>query len=149
MENPIEYPSTAFIQREPSQAGREHMTKTEKEVAIFLDKLGLNWSYETPVFLWDNENRPRVWTPDFYLPRIGVHIEVWNSGEATPEYRERAYRRNGINVVFVHTYKEESQWKKFLISRITFIEQQRHAQIMNMLLNSTLKQASDQESNPK
>jgi hypothetical protein len=117
----------------------DEMTDTERKVAIFLDELKLQWFYEAPVFLYDNEDRPRVWTPDFYLPKLGMHIEVWNSEQASSEYREKAYKKNGYNVVFVHTYKEENQWKNFLISRITAIELQRHAQVMDMLLGKSLK----------
>jgi hypothetical protein len=116
----------------------EGMTETEKKVALFLNELNLQWFYEAPVFLYDNEGRPRVWTPDFYLPKLGMHIEVWNSEEASSDYREIAYKKNGYNVIFVHTFKEENQWKNFLVSRITSIEQQRHAQVMDMLLE-TLK----------
>ena len=67
-----------------------------------------------------------------------MHIEVWNSEERSPEYREKAYKKNGYYVIFVHTYKEECQWKNFLISRITTIEEQRHAQVMDMLLGKSL-----------
>ncbi len=115
------------------------MTETEKQVAVFLNELKIQWFYEAPVFLYDNEDRPRVWTPDFYLPKLGMHIEVWNSGEASSEYREKAYKKNGYNVIFVHTFKEENQWKNFLISRITAIELQRHSQVMDMLLVKSLK----------
>lgn len=110
------------------------MTDTERTVAAFLDELNLKWFYESPVFLYDNEDRPRVWTPDFYLPKLGMHIEVWNSEEKSPEYRKDAYQKNGYHVIFVHTYKEESRWKNFLVSRITEIELQRHSEVMGMLL---------------
>jgi hypothetical protein len=117
----------------------EGMTETERKVAIYLNELNLRWVYEAPVFLYDNEERPRVWTPDFYLPSLGIHIEVWNTEEKSPEYREKAYKKNGYNVVFVHVFKEENQWKNFLISRITSIEQKRHSEVMGMLLEKSLK----------
>jgi len=31
----------------------DRMTKSEKEVANVLKKLGMKWSYEQPVFVWD------------------------------------------------------------------------------------------------
>jgi hypothetical protein len=45
----------------------DRMTKSEQEVARKLQGLGIQWSYEQPVFVWDADGRPRVWTPDFYL----------------------------------------------------------------------------------
>lgn len=41
------------------------MTRAEKEVANVLKKLGIFWFYEQPVFVWDENKRPRVWAPDF------------------------------------------------------------------------------------
>ena len=43
----------------------DRMTRSEKEVAGLLKNLGIRWSYEHPVFVWDENKRPRVWTPDF------------------------------------------------------------------------------------
>ena len=43
----------------------DKMTRSEKEVAKLLKGLGIKWSYEHPVFVWDENKRPRVWAPDF------------------------------------------------------------------------------------
>ena len=42
-----------------------NMTRSEKEVAELLKNLGILWSYERPIFVWDENKRPRVWAPDF------------------------------------------------------------------------------------
>ena len=114
----------------------EGMRPAEIEVGEFLEKLGIYWVYESPIFVYDTEDRPRVWTPDFYLPSLGMHVEVWNSESDSHEYRDRVYKRNGYNVIFVHTFKQN--WKNFLISRITAIEQKRHSEVMEMLLSIRL-----------
>jgi hypothetical protein len=115
------------------------MTPTENDVALFLKELKLDWVYEAPVFVYDTEGRPRVWTPDFYLPNLGMHVEVWNSETESHEYREKVYKKNGYHVIFVHAYKTD-QWKNFLISRITSIELKRHTEVMDMLLANKLKE---------
>lgn len=112
----------------------EGMKPTEIEVAKYLNELKLYWTFESPVFVYDKENRPRVWTPDFYLPSLGMHVEVWNSETESHEYRELVYKKNGYNVIFVHAFKTD-QWKKFLVSRITAIELKRHSEVMEMLLS--------------
>lgn len=43
----------------------DRMTRSEKEVAGFLKDLGIHWAYEYPIFVWDENKRPRVWAPDF------------------------------------------------------------------------------------
>ncbi len=114
----------------------EGMTPTEIEVAEFLNELKLFWTFESPVFVYDKENRPRVWTPDFYLPSLGMHVEVWNSEIESHDYRETVYKKNGYHVIFVHSFKDN--WKNFLVSRITAIELKRHSEVMDMLLSIKL-----------
>jgi hypothetical protein len=110
----------------------EDMTESERQVAAYLDELQLSWRYESPVFVYDDKERPRVWTPDFYLQKLGMYIEVWSSEERSPEYREKIYRKNGYHVIFVHSYKEE-RWRSFLVKRIMGIEDSRHSEVMKMV----------------
>ena len=63
------------------------MTKSEQEVAQFLKELGIFWSYEKPIYVWDKNERPRVWTPDFYLVPFGIYVEVCGSEDFDYEYR--------------------------------------------------------------
>lgn len=65
----------------------DKMTKTEREVAKVLKEFGVNWSYEHPIFVWDNHERPRVWAPDFYLPHFGVYVEICGSKDFDYDYR--------------------------------------------------------------
>jgi len=51
----------------------DKMTNAEREVAALLKDLGIKWSYEHPVFVWDEHKRPRVWAPDFYLIHFGIY----------------------------------------------------------------------------
>ena len=109
------------------------MKDSEREVAEYLDKLGFQWKYESPVFVYDEKDRPRVWTPDFHIPKLGIFIEVCGSDRFDYEYRDKIYKKNGFFVVFVHFYKEKEKWKTFLIKRIMAIEEQRHSEVMNMI----------------
>ena len=113
-------------------------TKGEKQVADYLKELGLFWVYEFPIFVYDEENRPRVWTPDFYIPKLGMYIEVCGSKDFDYKYRENIYRKNGYHVIFVHFYKEQRKWKNYLVKRIMEIEELRHSEVMNMI-NSALR----------
>jgi len=36
------------------------MSESEKEVALYLQELGLYWKYESPIFVYDEKGRPRV-----------------------------------------------------------------------------------------
>ena len=51
------------------------------------------------------------------------------------KYREKVYKDNGYNVIFVHAYKHHADWKKFVVKRIMDIEEQRHDEVMKMIGN--------------
>lgn len=109
------------------------MTKSEKEVAELLKNLGIQWSYERPIFMWDENNRPRVWTPDFYLPELGIYIEVCGSQNFDYKFRNEVYQHNSIPIVFIHWYKEKEKWKKYLRKRIQEIEKERRQKVDYMI----------------
>lgn len=111
----------------------DDMTDAEMQVASFLKELGLKWVYEFPVFVYDEKERPRVWTSDFYIPKLGVYIEVCGSEDFNYKYREEIYQKNGYYVVFLHIYKQTRKWQSFLIARIREIEESRHNEVMMVL----------------
>jgi hypothetical protein len=92
------------------------MTNAEKEVAELLKEMGIKWTYEYPVFVWDENKRPRVWAPDFYLTQFGIYVEVCGSSSFNYEYRRKILDKNGVPVIFLHLYKDKSKWKFHLIS---------------------------------
>lgn len=56
----------------------EDMSEPEKQVADFLKKLGLFWVYESPIFLYDDKERPRVCTPRLLPAKFrNVHRSLW------------------------------------------------------------------------
>lgn len=94
------------------------MTNAEKEVADVLKEMGIKWSYEHPVFVWDENKRPRVWAPDFYLIQFGIYVEVCGSEQFDYKYRKKIFDRNGYRVVFLHLYKNTIKWKNHLMYSI-------------------------------
>jgi len=109
------------------------MEDSERQVAEYLRELDLWWCYEFPVFVYDEKKRPRVWTPDFYIPKLGMYVEVCGSKDFNYEYREKIYKKNGYYVIFVHFYKERRKWKNYLVKRIEEIEEKRHEEVMKMI----------------
>lgn len=96
------------------------MTNAEKEVAELLRYLGIKWSYERPVFIWDENRRPRVWAPDFYLIPFGIYVEVCGSEKFDYDYRRKIFDKNRHVVIFLHLYKGSRKWKKHLLSYLQF-----------------------------
>ena len=111
----------------------ERMSEPEKYVAEFLTELGLWWKYESPLYLLDEKDRPRIWAPDFFLPKFGIYIEVCGSEDFDYEYREDVYRKNEFRIIFLHYYKEQERWRKFLVDSIQGTQEVRNTYVENML----------------
>jgi len=111
----------------------DQMTRSERKVAEFLKELDIKWRYEKPVFVWDENNRPRVWAPDFYLIPFGIYIEVCGSRNFDYEYRRNIYKENGYNVIFLHLYKETNHWKRHLMKYLEVITNYRNHKLKKIL----------------
>jgi len=98
----------------------------------YLTELGLWWKYESPVFVYDEMERPRLWTPDFFIPKFGLYFEVCGSEDFDYQYREKIYNKNELCVIFVHCYKKEKAWKKYLVKRLEEINTDRQNIISKM-----------------
>jgi predicted nuclease of restriction endonuclease-like RecB superfamily len=104
----------------------DRMSRAEKEVADVLKELKIQWTYEQPVFIWDENKRPRVWTPDFYLTQFGVYVEVCGSQRFEYEYRKKIYDKNGYDVIFLQLFKKSTQWKAHFIRYLRLFTNKRN-----------------------
>jgi hypothetical protein len=111
----------------------DRMTRAEKEVASELKSLGIHWLYEQPIFVWDENKRPRVWAPDFYLTFFGIYVEVCGSKEFDYDYRRRIFDKNGFFVIFLHLYKDQCQWKRHLRSYLRLFIRLRNRKLSEIL----------------
>lgn len=111
----------------------DQMTKSEKEVADLLKELGIKWTYEQPVFVWDENKRPRVWAPDFYLVTFGIYVEVCGSSSFDYDYRRKILEKNGYRVIFLHLYKETSKWKNHLFNFLELFTTLRNHKLIEIL----------------
>jgi len=110
----------------------EKMTNAEREVAELLKNMGINWTFEHPVFVWDENKRPRVWAPDFYLVFLGIYVEVCGSAKFDYDYRKNIYNENGYDVIFLHLYKDPSRWKKHFVRYLKRLLNYRNKKLISM-----------------
>ena len=122
------------------------MTNAEKEVANLLKDMGIKWSYEQPVFVWDENKRPRVWAPDFYLVPFGIYVEVCGSKNFDYDYRRRIFDRNGHRVIFLHLYKETNKCKYHLMGYLQlFTNYRNHCTRNHLILLHLLKKEKEKK----
>ena len=99
----------------------DDMTVSERAVADFLASQGMWWQYEYPIYLRDERDRPRVWTPDFYIPKLSIYVEVIGDNEKSYNYRREIFQKNSVPIIFV--YPNQDGWEEYLISQIIAIHQ--------------------------
>jgi hypothetical protein len=100
-----------------SESIYDNMTNAEREVADLLKAMGIKWKYEQPIFVWDENKRPRVWAPDFYLVPFGIYVEVCGSENFDYRYR-KIYDKNGYRMIFLQLHKDKNKWKYHLLSHL-------------------------------
>ena len=95
--------------------------------------MDIKWTYEHPVFVWDENKRPRVWAQDFYLVSFGIYVEVCGSEEFNYGYRKKILDKNGVRVIFLHLYKNQNQWKNHFIRYLEMITYSRDNKLDKIL----------------
>ena len=107
----------------------DNMSNAELEVCNFFKELKIFWTYEQPVFLSDYGNRPRIFVPDFYLPELGVYVEVIGNPKLN-DYNRRweIYMKNNIPIILTLPFNDKN-WKSKLFDEIVNIHQLRYEKI--------------------
>lgn len=68
----------------------------ERELARLFDEHGLAWEYEPHMFVLERDAEGRVseaFTPDFYLPEIGIYVECTVARRALTTRKRRKARK--------------------------------------------------------
>lgn len=105
------------------------MTESEILIADFLKNISIYWTFEQPVYISDDCDRPRIFAPDFYLPELGMYLEVVGNPH-NPDYhrRKEIYLKNNIPIIFVTPFHNKD-WKNDLKDAIVRIHQERWEKI--------------------
>lgn len=75
---------TAMKAIETNYGGHRFRSRLEARWAVFFTNLDLNWDYEPQGFIVGRAfHRARPYLPDFYLPHLGLYIEI------KPAYADR------------------------------------------------------------
>ena len=84
-------------------------------------------------YVWDSNERPRVWTPDFQLVPFGIYVEVCSSENFDYDYRKTIYKKNGFDVIFLHLYKDKNRWKRHFMNYLKLITRFRNERFSNVI----------------
>ena len=110
----------------------------ERKIAEVFDNYGISYKYESPVLVLVDQNKPRIWYPDFYLPTFGVYVEHYGF-KGNPNYdkfrtrKELAYRNAGIEVVAIDPSVAQHKLDSYLVNEIYRVQRHRYEHIRSKI----------------
>ena len=110
----------------------------ERRIADVLNKYGIAFFYEHPMAVQDQQNKLRIWYPDFFLPEYGIYLE-FNGFEGNPNYdngimiKNSAYKKNGIDIIGITPSIQNGQLGNYIINQIYRIQRKRFTDIKSKI----------------
>ena len=95
----------------------------EGKIARFLEKNSIQYQYEAPVLVAPVDQKPRIWYPDFYLPRYKAYIEFYGLAERQSykkgiELKNKTYTKMGLDVIPVYPWMLSGNWQGYLMREL-------------------------------
>lgn len=82
---------------ETQYKGYRFRSRLEARWAVFFDQLGIEWQYEIEGFRYDGG----YYLPDFYLPKMGLYVEVKPDDSAVNQVHLEAMRKADKPILLV------------------------------------------------
>lgn len=98
-------------------------SRGERKIAYFLEENNIKYKYESGVLIYQKEDQPRIWYPDFNLPEFSTYIEYYGM-VGNPDYdkgikvKETAYAKMGLSVIPVYPKMFSENWQGYIINEI-------------------------------
>ena len=98
-------------------------SKAEKQIAYFLDNNGIKYNYEQPLIINDQNNKQRIWYPDFYLSEYGVYLEYYGLAgqkdyDTGIKRKDVAYNKTGIDVIPIYPWMLQDNWQGYVMQEL-------------------------------
>ncbi len=102
-----------------------YKSRGEKLIAGFLKETGIKFLYEYPLIIIDDDDKIRVWYPDFWLPELSIVVEYFGMVN-DEQYRiqmakkQGLYKKLDIDYIGLDTnmVQLDKNWEKFIIMKI-------------------------------
>jgi hypothetical protein len=101
-----------------------YKSKGEKVIANILTKYEFNFKYEFPICVID-DNKTKIWYPDFYLPDFGIIIEFFGLYNSNDEYKKNAIHKKEVfaelGIKLIPVYKIFKSIENYIIQEIDLV----------------------------
>ena len=111
----------------------------EKRIAEVLNKYRIDFKYEWPVLIKDDDKKLRIWYPDFFLSKHGVYLEYFGY-DNNPDYdngrkrKEKIYKEMKMDVISIDSkIRGDNQLENHLINQLYRIQTRRLSEIKSKI----------------
>jgi len=111
-------------------------SRGERTIAGFLKENDIKYKYESGVLIYQTENQPRLWYPDFQLPEFSTYIEYYGMA-GNPDYdrgikvKETAYAHMGLSVIPVYPHMFSENWQGYIMKELKQNIETQYKTLMN------------------
>lgn len=124
----------------------EYKSKGEYEIAKLLDSLEIEFNYEFPIAIVEEDGKAKLWYPDFYLKEYQIVVEYFGMYAHNEEYKKNAEHKKEIykscGIQFVPVYHINKNWEEYLLKSI-MMHQEMKAKKIKKLLDTYTKKKKD------
>lgn len=121
--------------------GIQYKSTGEYEIAKFLSSLEIEFEYEFPIAITD-EDKTKIWYPDFYLKEYQVVVEYFGMYNHNENYKDMADHKKNVfkncGIQFVPIYHINKNWQEYLLKSI-LSHQEMKAKKMKKLFDTYTK----------
>jgi hypothetical protein len=95
----------------------------ERRIAYFLDDNSIKYLYEPGVLVNSEDEKPRIWYTDFYLPEFGAYIEYYGMAggknyDRGIKAKQSVYSKMGMEVISVYPWMFAENWQKYIMKEL-------------------------------
>ena len=123
-----------------------YKSKGESEIAKLLKSLDIEFEYEFPIAVVDNDNKTKIWYPDFYLKEYQIVIEYFGMYEHNKQYRENTEYKKGVykncGIQFLPVYHIRKNWQEYILKTILAHQEMKTDKINKILAKYNKKTKS-------
>ena len=107
----------------------------ERRIADFLESNSIKYHYEPGLLITPEEEKPRIWYPDFYLPELGAYIEYFGlvgrqNYDKGVRRKEIEYSKMGLEVIPVYPWTFAGNWQEYIMKELEQIITRRYENLM-------------------
>ncbi len=106
----------------------------ERRIAYFLENNSIKYHYESGILI-TSDQKPRIWSPDSYLPEFSAYIEYFGlvgkqNYDDGIKRKETLYSKAGLAVIPVYPWTFSGNWQEYIMEELESIIIRRYKNLM-------------------